>query len=91
MASDHLDAIKNQLQLEKNDDFRQSAFVAFLEDKERGANMIVGFAADIGIKADAKEVIEYLESIDDDEVDVEVTADMLASVSGGVGKCSHGN
>ena len=34
MTSDHLDAIKNQLQLEKNDEFRQSAFVAFLENKE---------------------------------------------------------
>ena len=49
--------------------------------------MIVGFAAGIGIKADAKS-IEYLESIDDDEVDVEVTADMLVSVSGGAGNAN---
>ena len=83
MTSDHLDAIKNQLQLEKNDEFRQSAFVAFLEDKERGANMIVGFAADIGIKADAKEVIDYLENLPDDEIDVEMTPEMLAIVAGG--------
>ena len=48
--------------------------------------MIVGFAARMGIKADAEEVIEYLENIDDEEVDVEMTADMLGSVSGG-GKC----
>ena len=90
MTSDHLDAIKNQLQLEKNNDFRQSASVAFLEDKERGANMIVGFAADIGIKADAKEVIEYLENIDDDEVDVEMTPEMLALAVGGKSECGSG-
>ena len=83
MTSDHLDAIKNQLDLEENDQLRRDIYTAYLENQETGANMIVEFATDVGIKADAKEVIEYLKNIDDDELDIEMTPDMLASVSGG--------
>ena len=88
MSQEQLDAIRNQLQLEENYDIRSRIYMKFLEDQEEGANMIIEFArVECGIKANAKDVIHYLENFDDEEVDVEMTPEVLASLSGG-SKCS---
>ena len=85
MSNEQLDAVKDQLLSEDNSDFRQSVFSAYLEEPERGANMIIAFATDKGLKLDAtpSEVVEYMDTLDDDELDIEMTPEMLASVSGG--------
>ena len=85
MSKEQLDAVKDQLLSEDNSDLRQSVFSAYLEEPERGANMIIAFATDKGLKLDTSpsEVIDYLEKLDDEEIDIEMTPEMLASVSGG--------
>ena len=50
MSKEQLDAVKDQLLSEDNSDLRQSVFSAYLEEPERGANMIIAFATDKGLK-----------------------------------------
>lgn len=85
MSQEQLDAVKEQLMAEDNDDLRQSVFRAYLEKPERGANMIIAFATDKGFKLDAtpNDVIEYIDSLDDEDMDIEMTPEMLTSVAGG--------
>ena len=47
--------------------------------------MIIAFATDKGLKLDAtpSEVVDYLDNLDDDDTDIEMTPEMLTSVSGG--------
>ena len=84
MSKEQLDAVKDQLLSEENSDLRQKVLSAYLEEPERGANMIIAFATDKGLKLDTtpSEVVDYLDSLDDD-IDIEMTPEMLASVSGG--------
>ena len=88
MSKEQLDAVKDQLLSEDNADLRQNVLTAYLKEPERGANMIIAFAADKGLKLDTSpsEVIDYLEKLDYEEIDIEMTPEMLASVSGGCGK-----
>ena len=87
MSKEQLDAVKDQLLSEENADVKQKVFGAYLEKPERGANMIITFATDKGLKLDTtpSEVIAYLESLDDDDIDMELTPEMLTNVSGGKG------
>ena len=90
-SKEQLDAVKEQLMIEDNNDLRQSIYCAFLEEPERGANMIIAFATDKGLQLNAtpNEVVDYLNSDDDDDMDIEMTPEMLANVAGGVtAKCS---
>ena len=89
MSKEQLDAVKEQFLAAENDDLRQKVFGAYLEDPERGANMIVAFATDKGLQIDATpgEIVDYMDSLDEDEIDIEMTPEMLGSVSGGRG-CS---
>ena len=90
MSKEQLDAVRDQLLSEDNADLRQKVFSAYLEEPERGANMIITFATDKGLKLDTtpSEVIDYLESLDGDDVNIEMTPEMLASVSGGKSSCN---
>ena len=79
---------------DNNAELMQSIYCAFLEDAERGANMIITFAREKGLKLDAssEDVVKAMNALDDDDIDVEMTTEMLASVSGGIGsKCSTDN
>ena len=84
MSNEQLDAVKDQLLSEDNAEIREKISSVYLEDPERGAEMIIAFASDKGLKLDATadEVVNQLEKIDDDE-DMELTPEMLASVAGG--------
>ena len=84
MSKEQLDAVKDQLLSEDNAEIREKISSVYLEDPERGAEMIIAFASDKGLKlnATADEVVNQLEKIDDDE-DMELTPEMLASVAGG--------
>ena len=85
MLQEQLDAVKDLLLSEDNADLKQTVFSAYLEEPERGANMIIAFATDKGLKLDATsdEVIDYLTNLDNDEIDIEISTDMLANISGG--------
>ena len=85
MSQEQLDAVKDQLLSEDNADLRQSVFSAYLEEPERGANMIIAFATDKGLKLEAtpSEVVDYLESLDGEDIDIEMTPGVLAVVAGG--------
>ena len=92
MVQEQFDAVRNELISDDNYDLRQSIYCAFLEDAERGANMIINFAREKGLKIDAsvEDVIQAMNKMSDDDIDVELTPDMLAIVSGGnsnVDKC----
>jgi hypothetical protein len=79
--------VQEMLGADKHQGLRTSIYSAFLEDEQRGANMIVSFAAEKGITLSTQDVINQLNSFDDDDVDVELTPEMLANVAGGVEKC----
>ena len=87
MSNEQLDAVKDQLLSDENSDLRQKVLSAYLEEPERGANMIIAFATDKGLKLDATsdEVIDYLTNLDNDDIDIEMSPEMLATVSGGWG------
>ena len=84
MSKEQLDAVRDQLLAEQDNDLRQNFLNAFLEDAEKGAGMIIDYAAEKGLKLDEspKEVIEYIGSIDSE--DIELTPELLATVSGGL-------
>ena len=53
------------------------------EDEQRGATMIVSFASGARNGARDDEVIDYVNEMDDDDWDIELTPEMLTSVAGG--------
>ena len=59
-----------------------------MEDETRGANMIVAFAAERDITLGVDDVVAQLNALDDEDIDVEMTPEMLSSVAGGGGKCA---
>ena len=85
MSKAQLDAVRDQLLAEQDNDLRQTFLNAFLEDAEKGAVMIINYAAEKGLKLDesSQEVIEYIGNIDSEDIDVEMTPEMLAAVSAG--------
>ena len=92
MLQEQLDAVRDQLNDDDYDDLRQSIYCAFLEDAERGANMIIAFAREKGLELEAspEDIVQVLKTLaeqleDDDEVaDIELTEEELAHVSGGI-------
>ena len=85
-----LNAISDHLIKDGNDDLRQSIYSAFLEDAERGAEMILAFAKEkeLPLDASSEDVVQAIrhlgEQINDDDLsDIELTPEQLALVSGG--------
>ena len=83
MAVEKTNLVLEELQKDKNADLYSSICAAYLEDEQRGANMIVSFALERGIELGINEVIEYVNEMDDDDWDIELTPEMLTSVAGG--------
>ena len=92
MLQEQLDAIRDQLMSDDNADLRQSIYCTFLKDAERGANMIIVFARDKGLELDAsaEDVVQAMNTMDDEDMDIEMTPEMLANVSGAVGTKTTG-
>ena len=78
-----INSIVEELQKDENSDLYSSICAAYLEDEQRGATMIVSFASERGAKLGIDEVIEYVNEMDDDDWNVELTPEMLTSVAGG--------
>ena len=87
MESEQIKAVQEMLNADEHQDLRTSIYAAFLEDEKRGANMIVVFAAERNITLEIDNVITALNSLDDEEIDIEMTPEMLSNVSGG-SKCT---
>ena len=84
MLEEQFDAVWDQLMSDNNAEIREEIFSVCEEEAERGAEMIITFATDKGLKLDATadELVDHLENLDDDE-DIELTPEMLADVAGG--------
>ena len=50
--------------------------------------MIVAFAAERDISLDTDDVVAQLNALDDEDIDIEMTPEMLSSVAGGESKCA---
>ena len=83
MLKEQLDAVSDQLMSDDNAEIRQKIFNAYQEEPKRGADMIISFATDKGLKFDVTvdELVDHLENLDDD--DIELSPEMLADVAGG--------
>ena len=82
-------SIVEELQKDENSDLYSSICAAYLENEQRGATMIVSFASGCGIELGIDEVIDYVDEMDDDDWDIELTPEMLTSVAGGKRCCEE--
>ena len=64
-------------------DLRNSVMAAYLEDEMRGADLVIDFGAKQGITLNQKEVITSINSMDAEEIDIEIPPELLSSVAGG--------
>ena len=92
MSKEQLDAVRDQLLAQQDNDLRETFLNAFLEDAEKGAGMLINYAAEKGLKLDEspQEVIKYIGPMDGEDIDIELAPEMLASVSGGKGPATGG-
>jgi hypothetical protein len=92
---EQFDAVKIQLLTDDNADLRQEILSAYLEEPERGANVIVAFAKEKGLKLDAsiEDVVQAMKTIDPvfsmdpEEIDIEMSPAEMANVSGAGFSC----
>ena len=87
MAPADLKVISDQLNEDEHAALRSEIFQLYLKDATAGAGMIVEFAKQRGVAVGIDAVMEFIEAMDDDEMDVELTTENLASISGGDAKC----
>ena len=87
MAPADLKAISDQLYEDEHAALRSEIFQLYLKDAHAGAEKIVEFAKQQGVTVGLNAVMDYIEAMDDDEMDVELTTENLASISGGDQKC----
>ena len=78
-----INQIVEELQKDENSDLYSSICAAYLEDEQRGATMIVSFASERGTELGIDQVVDYINEMDDDDWDIELTPEMLTSVAGG--------
>ena len=86
--SSQVKTVIDQLLTDEHEDLRNSVMAAYLEDDKRGADLITAFGAKQGITLNQEEVIAFIDEMDEDELDIELTPEMLTSVAGGKG-CSN--
>ena len=83
MAPADLKVISDQLNEDEHAALRSEIFQLYLKDATAGAGMIVEFAKQQGVTVGLDAVMDYIEAMDDDEMDVELTTENLAIVAGG--------
>ena len=85
--SSQVKTVIDLLLTDEHEDLRTSVMAAYLEDAKRGADLIIAFAAKQGITLNQEEVIAFVDEMDEDELDIELTPEMLTSISGGKHAC----
>ena len=94
MSNELIDSVKRQLIAEENDELRRSVYSVYLEAPERAANMVVDFLQEKkGLKLDADQfeasktvVLQAMNEMDDDDLDIKLTPEILTTVTGGKSK-----
>ena len=81
MASEQIKTIQEMLSADEHLDLRSSIYSAFLEDEQRGANMIVALAAERDISLGPEVVVAQLNVLDDEDIDIKMTPEMLSNVA----------
>ena len=81
--SSQVKTVIDQLLTDEHEDLRNSVMAAYLEDASHGADLIIAFGAKQGITLNQEEVIAFVDDVDEDEWDIELTPEMLTSISGG--------
>ena len=81
--SSQVKTVIDQLLTDEYEDLRNSVMAAYLEDDKRGADLSIAFAAKQGITLNQEEVIATINSMDTEEIDIELPPEMLTSVAGG--------
>ena len=56
---------------------------ACLKDAQRGADLIITFAAKQGITINPEEVIAFVDDVDEVEWNIDLTPEILTNISGG--------
>ena len=87
--SSQVKTVIDQLLTDEYEDLRNSVMAAYLEDDKRGADLIIAFAAKQGITLNQEEVIAFVDDVDEDEWDIELTPEMLTSIAGGKRCCQE--
>ena len=82
MPSPEQKEIIEQLNLDENEQLRTEILKTYLDDEMAGANMIIKFALEKGVTITTDDVVDYMET-SDDEFDVEIPKELLTSVAGG--------
>ena len=90
MPSSDQKEIIDQLNLDENEELRTEIMKTYLDDEMAGAKMIVKFASEKGITVTADDVVDYMET-SEDEFDVELPLELLTSVAGGKSQKSSEN
>ena len=89
MATEQIQKVQEMLSADEHQDLRTSIYAAFLEDEQRGANMIVAFAAERDITLGVDDVVAQLNALDDEQIDIEMTPEMLSNVAGSSKCCQE--
>ena len=81
-----LSVVRDHLINDSNVDLRQSICKALVEDPEHGANMIIDFAREKGMKLEVTpgQFIDQINTIQEGGFGVELAQEMLTSVPGGI-------
>ena len=82
-AASQVKPVIDQLLTDEHQDLRNSVIAAYLEDAQRGADLIVDFGAKQGITLNQEKVIATINSMDTEEIVIELPPEMLTSVAGG--------
>ena len=87
--SSQVKTVIDLLLTDEHEDLRNSVMAAYLEDASHGADLIIAFGAKQGITLNQEEVIAFIDDVDEDEWDIELTPEMLTSVAGGKSCCQE--
>ena len=80
--SSQVKPVIDQLLTDEHEDLRNSVMASYLEDASRGADLIIAFGAKQGITLNQEEVIASIESIDPEEIDIELPPELLTNIAG---------
>ena len=88
MADSKFQLFSDLINDDKNSALRSQIFSTYLQNSSEGADQIIKFAEENGINGLTKEeVIAYIDEMEEDDFDVELTVENLASIAGGNDKC----